>query len=386
MSTEPAADKHPLRVLLVISNLEYGGAQRQVVELANAAAPSAMDVQVCSLSDYVPLGSELRDHDRRLHVISKKFKFDATVVPRLAALIRRLRVHVVQAYLFDAEIATRLAGRLAAVDLVVGSERNTDYRLKRRQLLAYAATRHFVDLVIANSNAGAAFNSRMLGQPAAKYRVVHNGVNTRRFVPRDRSLLARELGLPQSVPVVGMFASFKAQKNHPLFFNAVKLIVERIPGAKFLLVGDQLHGGLHGSDEYKARMDRLVDELGIRQHCLFLGNRSDVERLYPACDVTVLPSLFEGTPNVALESMACGIPVIATDVSDNALIVPDGKAGYIVPLDHPATLAERACALLSDPAKRLAMGAAARAWVEAEFSPESLAQKTEAAFRQALAR
>ena len=126
----------------------YGGAQRQVIELANAAPPSRMDVQVCTLSPYVPLASQLVDHKRRLHLITKKFKFDVSVIPRLAWLMRRLKIDVVQSYLFDAEIAVRLAGRAAGIALVVGSERNTDYRPKRRHLIAYRLTARCVDLII----------------------------------------------------------------------------------------------------------------------------------------------------------------------------------------------------------------------------------------------
>jgi glycosyltransferase involved in cell wall biosynthesis len=374
----------PLRVLLVISNLEYGGAQRQIVELANAADPRRMDVQVCSLSDYVPLGVELNDAQRRLHVVDKRFKFDVSVVPRLAALIRRLRADVVQSYLFDAEIAVRLAGRAVGAALVVGSERNTDYTLKRRQLIAYRLTRPLVDLIIANSNAGAAFNRRVLGQPASKYRVVHNGVNTTRFHPGDGAEARAEFGIAPNEAVVGMFASFKAQKNHPLLFAAARRVIARVPHARFLFVGDQLWAGLHGSDAYKVRMQAMVDELGIRDRCVFAGNRDDVDRLYRACDVTVLPSLFEGTPNVALESLASGVPVIATAVSDNERIIPDRQVGFIVPVGGDDVLAERLCELITNPELRTTLSVAARAWVEENFSPAALAAKTEAAFREAL--
>ena len=385
-NSQPKPAAEPLRVLLVISNLEYGGAQRQVIELANAAPPSRMDVQVCTLSPYVPLASQLVDHKRRLHLITKKFKFDVSVIPRLAWLMRRLKIDVVQSYLFDAEIAVRLAGRAAGIALVVGSERNTDYRPKRRHLIAYRLTARCVDLIIANSTAGAAFNSRLLGNPPGMYRVVHNGVNTQRFAPRDRTAIRAELGLAPDEPVVGLFASFKAQKNHPLFFAAAQRILQTIPTARFLLVGDQLYGGMHGSDAYKSRMDSLVDELRIRDRCTFLGNRDDVDRLYPACDVTVLPSLFEGTPNVALESMACGVPVIATDVSDNSVIVPDGVAGFIVPIGDDAALASRVASVLGDKDLRLRMGMAARSWVEHEFSTARLSDKTETIFKDALAK
>ena len=374
-----------LRALLVVSNLEYGGAQRQVIELANSADARRLDVHVCSLSPFVPLADDLADRDRRLHVITKRFKFDASVVPRLARLLRRLGTNVVQSYLFDADIAVRLAGRLAGTPLVVQSERNADYHLKPRQLAAYRVTRWCVDLVIANSRAGAAFNERVLRQEPSLYRVVHNGVNTARFVPGDGEAVRRELGVHADDRVVGMFGSFKRQKNHTLFFAAAKRVLARDPGVRFLLVGDELYGGVHGSHEYKREVDRLVDELDVRDRCLFVGNRRDVSRLYRACDVTVVPSLFEGTPNVALESMACGVPVVATDVSDNALIVPGGRVGYVVPLGHEQELADCIWRLLSDGGLRRRMGRAAREWVVESFSSARLAAKTEAVYREALA-
>jgi glycosyltransferase involved in cell wall biosynthesis len=183
-----------------------------------------------------------------------------------------------------------------------------------------------------------------------------------------------------------MFASFKEQKNHPLAFEAARRVLQAMPRARFVFVGDMLWAGLHGSGAYKERMDRLVDELGIRERCLFLGNRSDVAPLYRACDVTLLPSLFEGTPNVVLESLASGVPVVATDVADNRLIIPDGEVGYIVPLGDAERLADRLLDLLQHDAHRERLGAAARAWVEREFSTEVLARKTGAIYEEVLER
>ncbi|KAB2936749.1 MAG: glycosyltransferase, partial [Phycisphaerae bacterium] len=103
----------PLRIALVISNLEYGGAQRQVIELANHLERGTFEVHVCSLSRYVPLAADLEDAAERLFVLTKRFKFDVSVIWRLAAWLRRIRADVVHSYLFDANIAARLAGRLA---------------------------------------------------------------------------------------------------------------------------------------------------------------------------------------------------------------------------------------------------------------------------------
>lgn len=368
--------------MLLISNLEFGGAQRQVVELANHLDPARFEAHVGSLSDYLPLASGLRCP---VHVVQKRFKYDLSVVPRLARLLRRLRVDLVQSYLFDADIAARLAGRLAGA-AVVGAERNTDYTLRPQQRVGYRLTHGLVDLIIANSHAGAAFNQRLLGYDPSFYRVVHNGVDTGRFRPGDGTPLRAELGVAEDERLVGMFASFKEQKNHPLAFDAARRVLQAFPRARFLFVGDMLWAGLHGSDAYKERMDRLVDDLGIRERCLFVGNRTDVAELYRACDVTVLPSLFEGTPNVVLESLASGVPVVVTDVADNRLIVPDGEVGFVVPLADPERLAGRLVDLLRDDAARRRLGAAARARAEREFATDVLARRTGAIYEEVMAR
>jgi glycosyltransferase involved in cell wall biosynthesis len=109
-----------------------------------------------------------------------------------------------------------------------------------------------------------------------------------------------------------------------------------------------------------------------------------VEELYCACDVTVLPSLHEGTPNVALESMASHVPVIATDVSDNRYVIPDGVAGFIVSLGDADSLASRMLELWAKPDERARMSRAARRRVEERFSMDRLANDTADVYRQML--
>lgn len=374
----------PRVALVVISDLEFGGAQRQVVELANNMDLERFEVHVACLHDYIPLAAKLTHSSRRVHVIRRRHKFDFTVVPRLARLIRRLGATVVHGYLFDAEIASRLAGRLTGA-AVIGSERNTNYRMKRINLAAYRATRLCHDLTIANSNAGADFNSHLLGQPRHLYRVVHNGVDADRFQPGTEPKLRAELGIPVGDRVVGMFASFKPQKNHPLLLRAAVKILAEIPNTRFLFVGDELFMGMSGSVDFKRAILALVDELGLKHRCTFAGNRKDVERCYRACDVTVLPSLFEGTPNVALESMASGVPVVLTDVSDNSYVVPDGQAGFVVPVGDESRLAQCIIRLLRDDQLRADLGRQARAWTVAEFSGRRLAEKTADVYEEAIA-
>ncbi|RYH00172.1 MAG: glycosyltransferase [Alphaproteobacteria bacterium] len=371
--------------LLLISDLEFGGAQRQVVELANYMDPERYQMHVCSLADYIPLSERLVDAKNRLHIVRKGHKFNFLVVLKLARLLRKLRVDVLHTFLFDAEFFGRLAGRLAGVPAIIGSERNTGYVSRCRNRWALGLTRWCPHLIIANSGAGAEFNSRTFHQPPEKYRVVHNGVDTDRFFPRESGEVRRELNLEPRHRIVGMFGSFKPQKNHPMLLRAARSILDRVPDARFLFVGDELFMGMSGSVTCKAEIMALVDQLGLRDFCIFVGNREDVENWYPACDLTVLPSLFEGTPNVVLESMASGVPVVATDVSDNRHVIPDGQVGFIVPSGNERLLAERVCQILEDAPMRTRMSHAARDWVRRGFSGPQLAKKVATVYDEVLA-
>ena len=380
-----AGTARPLVAVVVISDLEFGGAQRQVVELANHMDERECVVHVVSLADYVPLAESLRNRDGRFHLILRRWRFDFTVALRLAKFLKEVRADVVHSYLFDAAIAARVAGRLAGRVAVIDTERNTDYEFKKIERAAFHLTRWGNDLTMANSRAGAAFNSRALDMPPATYRVVHNGVDTERFQPRPQPELRAELGFQPDELVVGMFASFKPQKNHPLFLRAARRALDAGARFRLLFVGDELYKGMSGSLEFKQQIQKTVDELQLRPHCVFTGNQKDVERYYNVCDVTALPSLFEGTPNVALESMASGVPVVATNVSDNAYIVPDGRAGFVVESNDAVTMADRLVQLTKDHELRAQMSRAARAWVMEEFSCARLAEKTLAVYREAVA-
>ena len=359
-----------VRALVVISNLSHGGAERQVVELANRINRDKVDLHLCSLSHHTPLKEHLL-HPEKLHVLEKKRKYDLALIVKLARFLRAGRFDAVHGFLFDAEIASRLAGVIARTPKIIGSERNSKNHFSRMKTAIYRYTAPCIDLCVANSNAGAEFSRKTFGIPENKYRVIRNGVDTHRFSPGESRLSRKELGIPADAKIIGMVASYKRQKNHALLLKAAA----KLTGINFrlLIVGSAIREGSEPTVDYFNSVQALVDELGIRDKCVFLEARNDVEQVYRFCDITVLPSLFEGTPNVALESMACGVPVIATDVADNRLVIPDGKAGYIVPLDDPARLAEKIATVLADEALRSALAKTARQWAESEFSFERMA-------------
>ena len=373
-------------VVLTVDDLGYGGAERQVVELANNMDVDRFDVHVCALSDHVPLASTLKDAEHRLHIVVRRHRFDVVAVLRLARLLRTLQADIAHGFLFSGEMASRLAGRLAGTKVVIGSERNANQVMPRNNVIAYRLTQRLVDVIIANSHTGAESNRRVFGRAPSDYRVVHNGVDIERFKPAERNAIRDQLGIPLLCPVIGVFAAFRKQKNHPMLFRAFKQVLESFPDARLLIVGDQPVNGRSRYDDYTTRLHQTVDELGIRHRCVFLGHQESPENLYAACDITALSSLHEGTPNVLLESMACGVPVVATNVCDNAYIVREGEVGHLVAVGDEMEMADRMKVLLEETARRMEMGRRARSWVVEEFSGRQLACKTEAVYIELLGR
>ena len=142
-----------------------------------------------------------------------------------------------------------------------------------------------------------------------------------------------------------------------------------------------------GSDPEKA--DAVAPEdlaaAGRRGRIVFAGDRDQMEHVYPAFDIFVLPSYREGFPRAAMEAAASGLPVIATDIRGCRQVVTDGQSGLLVPPHDPARLADAIGKLVVDPGLRQRMGAAGRAKAEVEFDDRAVVSKTLDAYERVLA-
>jgi glycosyltransferase involved in cell wall biosynthesis len=200
----------------------------------------------------------------------------------------------------------------------------------------------------------------------------------------DQGRVRAELGIPPAGPVVGTVANINPQKGLQYFIQAAALIKRRVPDAWFLVVG--AFYDTHAA--YAQRLRDLAERLGVWNSMVFPGFRDDVERMFSAMDVSLITSVprSEGTTTTAQESMAVGVPVVATDVGAVSEVVEDGVTGYVVPPLDPEAIAEAALRLMQDPALREGMGRAGRQRALERFSLETCAQVHLEAYDHALRR
>jgi UDP-glucose:(heptosyl)LPS alpha-1,3-glucosyltransferase len=191
--------------------------------------------------------------------------------------------------------------------------------------------------VICNSKMVRDEIKRYFGLPEEKLRVIYSGVDTDVFHPhlvRHRAEIRTRHGIPQDAPLFLFVGSGFERKGLAVLLQALA----RIPGGWLLVVG---------RDKRQMKYERRAQALGIDAHTCFLGSQSDVKPYYGAADALVLPTLYDPFPNVALEAMASGLPVITSLTCGAAELITPGVNGYVCDATDAGALAERMAALLS---------------------------------------
>lgn len=213
--------------------------------------------------------------------------------------------------------------------------------------------------------------TRIIGK---KVLLLHNGISLDRFVKAGRNPTKRlEIGLSPHDLVIGSVGRLSEQKGYTFLIEAAPTVIAKFPNVKFIIIGDgELRDSLH----------RKTEQLGLSETVIFAGHRQDVESLYGIMDLFVLPSLWEGLPTAVLESMACGVPVVATDIPGTRELIQVNQTGWLAQPRDPINLAACILEALNSPAKRAALAQTALQDVVPRFSMAHIARQYEQLYRE----
>jgi glycosyltransferase involved in cell wall biosynthesis len=377
-----ASEHTPLRILHVITSLNVGGAQMHLYKTATRFHPGKVASLVVSLAPPGKIGKLMQE--QKIPVMDlgmRRGRFNPLAWARLVRIIRGFKPHIVQTYLYHADLLGYLAARWAGIPHILWNLRQSrmDFSQYRATTLLTvrlcARLSRGVRRILVNSYAGCKAHA-LLGYDPRRMQVVPNGFELTRFRPRPQSRqeLRQELGLSPEARLVGMLARFDPQKDHENFLKAARLVSARLPETYFLLAGN-------GLTHDNPALARLLSANPLHPHRLkLLGERHDTPRLLAGLDVHVSSSAFgEGFANAIGEAMACGIPCVVTDVGDSALIV--GETGLVVEPRQPQDLS-RALeeALTWAPAERARRGVAARARIQQKFDIDAIVAALESLY------
>jgi glycosyltransferase involved in cell wall biosynthesis len=389
-----AAPSTSLRIVLYIGQLGPGGSERQLCNLACGLHNKGHKVTVLSASRLdgndahfvpmlqtagipvrwaTPVGSNSGRHRRK---IPDAPPFVRSYVHRLSNELSQLRPDVLHCWLDHANVVGGMAGVVSDVGRIVLSGRSLNpthlpASMKPWMRAWYRILLSDERMVMTNNSlAGGIDYARWLGVPPEKIAVVYNGLSNAPHGYERKACVAvkASLGIRKNTPLIGGFFRLSEEKCPLDFLRVFRKVRDQVPDTMAVLVGD---GPLSGV------VDRAIRELRLGDALKRLPRVTEVAQIMAACDVILLTSRVEGTPNVLLEPQCAGIPVVATNVGGITETVAPAGRRYLCDVHDINGLATRVVTLLQNADIRAQEGRDAKVWVESTFSLDRMVAEYE---------
>ncbi|MCX8037469.1 MAG: glycosyltransferase [Candidatus Sumerlaeia bacterium] len=359
----------------VITWLPPGGIEKRLAALLPRLNQPPFRVSVVCLRERGALADELERAGVPVVVLPMRSRLSPGGIARLARWFRRGQVDLVHSHMYRSNVPATFAARTAGIRAVLCQVHNINtwetwrQRWMDRWLLRWrramiAVSEEVKRDVVAN-----------LRCPPDRVRVLYNGIDLSEYERAVRSpALLRRMGVPDGRLVVVVLARLVEQKGHLRLLHALESMRADLPPCHFLFVGE---GGM------RETIEREIRRRGLDDLVTLTGHRADVPAILASSDVSVLPSDREGFSNAIVESLAAGVPVVATDVGGNREAVISGECGYLVPPDDSNALAQAIKTVLDDGALRRRMSESARRRAQ-RFSLDRMLDETRQLYREVL--
>lgn len=302
-----------MKILCLIDSLSSGGAERQMSYLCAGLKNAGNDVVLAVFSDIADFYRKyIEDHGVEVRIIKEGFnKYRRPLA--IINLVSEVKPDAVISYKDGVNMAACIARAFKTFKLIV-SERNTTQILSKKERLKFWLYR-FAQAVVPNSFSQGEFIKGNFPSLRAKVHVITNMIDTAMFHPADKTNSGPELTIITTARVM-------PQKNVLRYLDAIKILKDKNIKIRFKWYGAQL-------TSYYDQVKQKISELKLEDTIQFFPPEKDVAKIYHAADIFCLPSVYEGFPNVVCEAMACGLPVVCSNICDNPYIVKADINGFL---------------------------------------------------------
>ncbi|MDD4858520.1 MAG: glycosyltransferase, partial [Candidatus Krumholzibacteria bacterium] len=364
-----------IRVAHILRSLEFGGAERLVVDLAGAQKESGrIEPELVCLESLGPLHGEAGRRGLSCSLIGSGGVRYLSGIGRMRSHFSRTKPDIVHTHNFLSHVHAAPAARLAGIPVVHTKHGRavTSFAWSKRfrRFLYQLADR----IVVVSNETGMSFLAKS-GVAPERVVVIHNGIDTSRFVGLDRGGARRDLGIDGGAIVFGAVSRLDPVKDHPAMLEAFKKISDACARCVLVMVGDGPERGA---------IERMVKNLGLGGAVRIEGFSAEVPKYLASFDLFLQPSTEEGLSLTILEAAAACVPVVASSVGGTGEIIEDGLTGTLVPPRDTEALADAMRRFVGDPAPFREMARRAREDVEKRFSLAGMAGAYEALYTSVL--
>lgn len=364
-------------IVFVVNCLSLGGAEIQVMRLADGLRRREWEVDVVSLLKPGTLRGPLIKMGVRVHSLNMRAGMpNPAGMIRLRKILAKLKPQIVHSHIVHANLLTRLTRLIARMPVLVCTAHNV--REGGRSLeLGYRYTDPLTDLTTNVSQAAVDRYVRIKAAPRDRIRFVPNGVDTVHCLAQPEERVRRRAEMKLNGQFIWLAVGrFQEQKDYPNMIHAFARAVReaQLPEARLMIAGS-------GPLERQAR--DLAASLGVSDRVDFIGERSDVAQLMKMADAFVLSSAWEGMPLVLQEAAASGLPIVATRVGGNAEVAIEGCSALLVPAKNASALAEAMSRMMAmSEAERRRMGEAGRRHVVEKYDMDRILDQWEGIYAE----
>jgi len=353
-----------MKVIHIIPELNYGGAEKFVTELLPFLKFKGIDVSIISLKDEIPLATSLKNipvytcgHQGGMRRLDQLWK----TVKEIRKILKNEKPDIIHSHLYAGDIFAKLTSSLECKLIATIHGADPRWNNKNEMNLSIKVWLLLEKLrkpyYIAVSNYVKSKLHKVLSIPESKIFQVYNGIDLTKFKFKD-------IEEKTFVPTIIQVGRLAEEKGHIISIKAFKIVKQHFPKARLLFVGDGYYRTTIANEVKKFKLDDSI---------YFLGERDDVYNILEDAHVLWMPSFREGLPLSVLEAMACGLPVIASNTGGLPEVVSDEKTGYLINVGAFEQLADKTIKILLDKNLAKSMGIEGRKKVEELFSIEKTA-------------
>ena len=320
---------------------------------------------------------ELKNRNIDLKAIEIKNRFDVKDIYTISKIVKRYNIHILHTHDARSDVTGLLISRMYGIPIISFAHGwlNWVSTFSKERLYAYLealAVSLSNRIVVASRHMERDLMEKRI--PPEKIKYIPYGIDTNKFSVNQHNYIREEFNIYPDSLLIGTVGRFHPWKGQKYFLEAAKIVSEKYPEARFLIVGEVAF------DEHKQYRQELLDitqALDLEDKVIFTGSRKDIPQIMNAIDLFVLPSLREPFGIVIIEAQACGKPAIGTSVGGIPEAMKDGDTGILVRPGDSEGLAGAILSLLNNREKMRMMGAVGRNRVEELFSTERMIERTE---------
>ncbi|MDC4205467.1 MAG: glycosyltransferase [Candidatus Manganitrophus sp.] len=366
-----------VRIAYVALELHFGGLQRVVSQLIRRINGEQFEPILICLDHGGIFGGELEKEGIPTYVLNRRpGPIDWKVLRGLYKILALHKVDLIHSQ-NGCSFYSAVSGQAARVAGIIHTDHGRLLPDKRTARLEDRFSSWLMDRVVGVSSELTEYLASVVNVSRRKLATIINGVDCSRFMPMDenqRRRLRSEWGVTDEDRVIGTVCRLDPIKNLGFFIRSMPEICRRAPMCKLIVVGD---------GPCRQELEEIARNTSCKDRIVFIGSKTDIEKVMPAFDLYACTSLSEGTSMTILEAMACGLPIVASAVGGNGRLV-GSENGALFPLNDSNAFIQLVTDLLSDPDRMIELGRQSRTRAEMQFGLDKTVMEYEQLYRVVL--